>query len=258
MAHGGAGGGSAAGGRMSSYLEKPELDVLKRPALWLLCDAVSAPKCRAHADNIDALLGRAQIRHARLGDLADIAERCYGNDGINRGSRDIGERQFKRCRKKGRGSKKRVGGNKTTGGRGKKARTGRFEYYIVQQRDGAGRGGLVRGHRTITGSALPGARISSSGGKCPFTGADHPLCRNYTNSTRTSPRLHRSSTAKNKFLEALGYTYGAPAGYHVDHVVPLCEGGADCPCNMQLLDEVAHKEKTRKDCLSAALLGTPL
>ena len=48
------------------------------------------------------------------------------------------------------------------------------------------------------------------------------------------------------FLRAHGLER-TPEGYEVDHVIPLCAGGADRPENMQLLTIEQHREKTRID-----------
>jgi hypothetical protein len=49
-----------------------------------------------------------------------------------------------------------------------------------------------------------------------------------------------------EFLKSRGYSK-LPAGYNVDHIVPLYAGGCDCPANMQLLSVSAHHEKTKAD-----------
>lgn len=46
---------------------------------------------------------------------------------------------------------------------------------------------------------------------------------------------------------ATGMALGACPGWEVDHVVPLCGGGADKPENMQWLTIEAHKHKTGRD-----------
>jgi hypothetical protein len=46
---------------------------------------------------------------------------------------------------------------------------------------------------------------------------------------------------------ATGLTKGVCPGYHVDHVVALCAGGADRPWNMQWITREDHKVKTRVD-----------
>lgn len=40
---------------------------------------------------------------------------------------------------------------------------------------------------------------------------------------------------------------GACPGYQVDHVQPLCSGGADAKANMQWLSIEDHRVKTRQD-----------
>ena len=42
---------------------------------------------------------------------------------------------------------------------------------------------------------------------------------------------------------------GPCPGYEVDHIEPLCAGGADTPENMQWLTRAAHRDKTRFDVL---------
>jgi hypothetical protein len=42
---------------------------------------------------------------------------------------------------------------------------------------------------------------------------------------------------------ATGKGYGACPGYQIDHVVPLCCGGADAPFNMRWLTTDAHKAR---------------
>ncbi len=54
---------------------------------------------------------------------------------------------------------------------------------------------------------------------------------------------------------ATGATKGKCPGYEVDHIVPLCAGGADSPSNMQWLSTGRHKVKTkseRKTCTKRA------
>jgi hypothetical protein len=56
-------------------------------------------------------------------------------------------------------------------------------------------------------------------------------------------RVKRSAAAKRVFLLAEGYKR-QPAGFEVDHVIPLWAGGSDKPDNMELLPKTVHHEKT--------------
>ena len=47
---------------------------------------------------------------------------------------------------------------------------------------------------------------------------------------------------------------GACPGYHADHLIALCAGGADHWANMQWLTHADHKEKTRSDVRVCAAL----
>jgi hypothetical protein len=46
---------------------------------------------------------------------------------------------------------------------------------------------------------------------------------------------------------ATGRTRGACHGWHVDHITPLCAGGADRPSNMQWITKEDHRFKTLID-----------
>jgi hypothetical protein len=50
---------------------------------------------------------------------------------------------------------------------------------------------------------------------------------------------------------------GACAGYQVDHIEPLCAGGADHRANMQWLTVAEHRAKTRADARRCRLLRQP-
>lgn len=65
-------------------------------------------------------------------------------------------------------------------------------------------------------------------------------------------KTHRSSTAKAEFKRqqpcpATGNRRGACPGYVIDHVVPLCAGGADAPSNMQWQTVAEGKAKDREE-----------
>lgn len=46
---------------------------------------------------------------------------------------------------------------------------------------------------------------------------------------------------------ATGKIKGACPGWQIDHIVPLCAGGADAVGNLQWLTRAAHAAKTRED-----------
>jgi len=69
---------------------------------------------------------------------------------------------------------------------------------------------------------------------------------NETYKTTGLPKVERSSSARQEFLNSRGYNK-VPAGYQVDHIVPLSKGGADQPYNMQLLPTEQHKVKTASE-----------
>ena len=58
--------------------------------------------------------------------------------------------------------------------------------------------------------------------------------------------VKRNVANKNHFLKSKGLTK-CPKGYEIDHIIPLSEGGTDCPENMQLLTVEQHKKKTAKE-----------
>lgn len=57
-------------------------------------------------------------------------------------------------------------------------------------------------------------------------------------------RIKRSMAAKRKFMKLSGYPHGRP-GYVVDHIIPLKDGGCDCPSNMQWQTKAAAKAKDK-------------
>ena len=58
--------------------------------------------------------------------------------------------------------------------------------------------------------------------------------KNYSSgATRNSHgKIRRSSKARHDFMKQTGYPHGRK-GYVIDHIIPLKEGGCDCPSNMQ-------------------------
>jgi len=72
---------------------------------------------------------------------------------------------------------------------------------------------------------------------------------------RASPnsrgRIPRSREARDQFLRRSGYPHGRP-GYVVDHIVPLCAGGADAPSNMQWQTVEDAKVKDRQERATCA------
>ena len=56
----------------------------------------------------------------------------------------------------------------------------------------------------------------------------------------------RDPDVRKKFLAKLG-RQRAPAGYEVDHIVALEDGGRDSMANMQLLTKKQHQAKTNRE-----------
>ena len=73
---------------------------------------------------------------------------------------------------------------------------------------------------------------------------------------KIASKTHRSSSAKRAFraqhpCPGTGQTIGACPGYVIDHISPLCAGGADLPSNMQWQTSEAGKAKDkleRREC----------
>lgn len=66
------------------------------------------------------------------------------------------------------------------------------------------------------------------------------------------PADARDASARRAFVRdtpcpTTGKLRGACRGWEVDHIVPLCAGGADHPSNMQWIGKEPHKAKTRAD-----------
>src|SRR5260221_1935156 len=66
-------------------------------------------------------------------------------------------------------------------------------------------------------------------------------------------RTERSTAEKNEFKNeqpcpSTGKSSGACPGYVIDHVKPLCKGGADHPSNMQWQTVAEGKAKDKVEC----------
>lgn len=60
-------------------------------------------------------------------------------------------------------------------------------------------------------------------------------------------RAQRAEFVREHPCPATGKTHGACPGWVVDHIVPLCAGGADAPSNMQWQGLNASKEKDKEE-----------
>ena len=61
----------------------------------------------------------------------------------------------------------------------------------------------------------------------------------------------RDPEVRKKFLAKLD-RQRAPAGYEVDHIKPLEDGGRDSMANMQLLTKAKHQAKTNREARARA------
>lgn len=66
-------------------------------------------------------------------------------------------------------------------------------------------------------------------------------------SAEARDRAQRAEFVREHPCPATGKTRGACPGWVVDHVVPLCAGGADAPGNMQWQERAASKLKDREE-----------
>ena len=72
------------------------------------------------------------------------------------------------------------------------------------------------------------------------------------NAGTAEAKIKRSSLAKAEFKReqpcpSTGSPRGACPGYIIDHVIPLCAGGADAPSNMQWQTVMNAKAKDRDE-----------
>lgn len=70
----------------------------------------------------------------------------------------------------------------------------------------------------------------------------------------------RSKARRAEFVRTVpcpetGITRGPCPGWQVDHITPLCAGGADRAENMQWLPVADHKKKTRQDIRYCRSIG---
>ena len=59
-----------------------------------------------------------------------------------------------------------------------------------------------------------------------------------------SDEYDRDLSARDQFLQMHGFS-SVPSGYEVHHIIPLCEGGANSPENMVIIDENLHEKITQ-------------
>lgn len=76
------------------------------------------------------------------------------------------------------------------------------------------------------------------------TGTTHHYRSNSSAPRDSHGRIKRSQTARYQFMKQTGFAKGRP-GYVVDHIIPLKEGGCDCPSNMQWQTKEAAKAKDK-------------
>ena len=110
----------------------------------------------------------------------------------------------------------------------------------------------VRGYTRHDGTYVaPYTRSSPHSYTAPRTGSSPKSYRAPKSSPSTGARdshgrIKRSREARDDFMRRTGYPRGRP-GYVIDHVVPLCAGGADAPSNMQWQTVEAAKAKDRQE-----------
>lgn len=67
-------------------------------------------------------------------------------------------------------------------------------------------------------------------------------------------RAQRAEFFREYPCPATGRTHGACPGWVVDHIVPLCAGGADAPDNMQWQELEASKVKDKEEWRTCRML----
>ena len=129
------------------------------------------------------------------------------------------------------------------------AQRGGVQVHGYTRRDGSHVAPYTRSTPRSRSYATPAPRPRSYAAPRPHrapAARPHP----YT-SPNSRGRIPRSRQAREDFLRRTGYPHGRP-GYVVDHVVPLCAGGADAPSNMQWQTVEEGKVKDRQERASCA------
>ena len=118
-----------------------------------------------------------------------------------------------------------------------------------------------RGHRTtpphcttgvLCGNAcIPVGRQCHVGDALPTAAAPAAPTVTRAPARDENGRIRRSEAVRREFLRATGHPNGWP-GHVVDHVVPLCAGGADDPSNMQWQTVGDAKAKDRQERATCA------
>lgn len=89
-------------------------------------------------------------------------------------------------------------------------------------------------------------RISSRHYSPSYSPSSGPHRSSYSSSAPRDShgRIKRSQSARKAFMRQTGYPNGRP-GYVIDHIVPLANGGADDPSNMQWQTKADAKAKDK-------------
>lgn len=167
------------------------------------------------------------------------------------------------------------GGGKGGGGKGGHYVGGQGSSHKGGQYVNPSTGNHYSNHQGGSSTAIPSSSTGSAGSSAAYSSSNHHQFSrkgstrqsglstskarpSYMRLYQVAPALHgtvardsdgriaRSESAKMAYLKQQGYK-SVPAGYNVDHIVPLYAGGCDCPSNMQLLSVQAHHAKTKAD-----------
>lgn len=88
------------------------------------------------------------------------------------------------------------------------------------------------------------SRSSYGSGYIPRYSFGHRANYHYGVQRDSKGRIKRSAKARYEFMKMTGYPHGRK-GYVIDHIIPLKDGGCDCPANMQWQTKKAAKEKDK-------------